>query len=214
MGRMSTPIPVADDRRASVTGLVLAGGLARRMGGADKGLVPLAGRPMVEHVVDALRPQVGTILLSANRNLERYAALGYPVIADALDGHQGPLAGLATALRQHITEFLVTVPCDAPLLPADLVRRLLAACEASDADVAVASDGERQQSVFLLVRARVAPALESYLAGGGRKVDAWLSCVRATVADFSDEPGAFANVNDPDERQRVEAQLLSTAGSR
>ena len=214
MGRMSTPIPVADDRCASVTGLVLAGGLARRMGGADKGLVPLAGRPMVEHVVDALRPQVGTILLSANRNLERYAALGYPVIADALDGYQGPLAGLATALRQHTTAFLVTVPCDAPLLPADLVRRLLAACEASDADVAVASDGERQQSVFLLVRARVAPALESYLAGGGRKVDAWLSRVRAAVADFSDEPGAFVNVNDPGERERVEAQLLSTAGSR
>jgi len=214
MGRMSTPIPVADDRCASVTGLVLAGGLARRMGGADKGLVPLAGRPMVEHVVDALRPQVGTILLSANRNLERYAALGYPVIADALDGYQGPLAGLATALRQHTTAFLVTVPCDAPLLPADLVRRLLAACEASDADVAVASDGERQQSVFLLVRARVAPALESYLAGGGRKVDAWLSRVRAAVADFSDEPWAFVNVNDPGERERVEAQLLSAAGSR
>jgi molybdopterin-guanine dinucleotide biosynthesis protein A len=214
MGRMSTPIPVTDGRPASVTGLVLAGGLARRMGGADKGLVPLAGRPMVEHVVDALRPQVGTILLSANRNLERYAALGCPVIADALDGYQGPLAGIATALRQRTTEFLVTVPCDAPLLPADLVRRLLAACEASDADVAVASDGERQQSVFLLVRARVAPALESYLAGGGRRVDAWLSRVRAAVADFSDEPWAFVNVNDPDERERVEAQLLSTAGPR
>jgi len=214
MDRMASPRPFACDQRATVTGLVLAGGLARRMGGADKGLMPLAGRPMVEHVIDALRPQVGAILLSANRNQERYAATGYPVIADALDGYQGPLAGLATALRQHVTEFLVTVPCDAPLLPADLVRRLLAACEASDADVAVASDGERQQSVFLLARARVAPALEAYLAGGGRKVDAWLSRVRVAVADFSDEPGAFVNVNDPDERQRVEEQLLSTAGPR
>jgi len=211
---MPSPRPFAYDLRATFAGLVLAGCLARRMGGADKGLMPLAGRPMVEHVIDALRPQVGAILLSANRNQERYAATGYPVIADALDGYQGPLAGLATALRQHVTEFLVTVPCDAPLLPADLVRRLLAACEASDADVAVASDGERQQSVFLLARARVAPALEAYLAGGGRKVDAWLSRVRVAVADFSDEPGAFVNVNDPDERQRVEEQLLSTAGPR
>lgn len=184
------------------------------MGGVDKGLVPLAGRPMVEHVIEALRPQVGQILLSANRNHDRYVALGYPVIADALDGYQGPLAGLATALRRHSTEFLVTVPCDAPLLPADLVRRLLAACEAGDADVAVASDGERQQSVFLLARARVAPSLDTYLAGGGRKVDVWLSGVHAAVADFSDEPWAFVNVNDPGERQRVEAQLLSTAGSR
>jgi molybdopterin-guanine dinucleotide biosynthesis protein A len=185
------------------------------MGGADKGLVPLAGRPMVEYVIDALRPQVGTILLSANRNHERYAALGYPVIADALDGHQGPLAGLATALRQNGTaEFLVTAPCDAPLLPADLVPRLLGACEAAVADVAVASDGERRQPVFLLVRTRVAPALEAYLAGGGRGVDAWLSQVRAAVADFSDEPGAFVNVNDPDERERVEAQLRSMTGAR
>ena len=214
MGRMSSPGTFAGHRRATVTGLVLAGGMARRMGGADKGLVLLAGRPMVEHVVDALRPQVGTILLSANRSHDRYAALGYPVIADALDGYQGPLAGVATALRQLTTEFLVTVPCDAPLLPADLVRRLLAACDASDADVVVASDGERQQPVFLLARTRVAPALEAFLDGGGRRVDDWLSRVRAAVADFSDEPGGFANVNDADERQRIEAQLLSTAGSR
>lgn len=214
MRRMSTPTTASDDPRATITGLVLAGGLARRMGGVDKGLMPLAGRPMVEHVVDALRPQVGNLLISANRNHDRYAAYGYPVIADVLGGYQGPLAGLATALRRHATEFLVAVPCDAPLLPPDLVRRLLTACEAGDADVVVASDGERQQHVFLLVRARVAPSLEAYLAGGGRKVDDWLGRMHPAVVDFGDEPGAFVNVNDPDERERVEAQLLSAAGPR
>jgi molybdopterin-guanine dinucleotide biosynthesis protein A len=209
---MSMPAPGAD-RRATVTGLVLAGGQSRRMGGLDKGLVPLAGRPMIEHVIEALRPQVGQILLSANRNHERYARYGCPVIADALGDYQGPLAGVATALRQGTTEFLVTVPCDAPLLPPDLVARLLAACEAGDADAAVVHAGQRLQPVFLLLRSRVAPALEAYLAGGGRRADAWLGEVRTAVADFGDAPGAFVNVNDPDEQRAVEAQLLSTAGS-
>jgi molybdopterin-guanine dinucleotide biosynthesis protein A len=183
------------------------------MGGGDKGLVPLAGRPMVEHVIEALRPQVGSILLSANRNHERYARYGYPVIADDLGGYQGPLAGMATALRQRAPEFLVTVPCDAPLLPSDLVARLLAACEAGDADAAVASDGQRLQPVFLLLRGRVAPSLEAYLAGGGRRVDAWLSQLHAAVVDFSDQAAAFVNVNDPDERRAIEAQLLSSCGA-
>jgi molybdopterin-guanine dinucleotide biosynthesis protein A len=207
---MITATPVAGEPRANVAGLVLAGGQARRMGGTDKGLLPLAGRPMVEHVLEALRPQVATILLSANRNHELYARYGYPVIADDLGDYQGPLAGVATALRQHGAEYLATVPCDAPLLPSDLVARLRAACEADDADAAVASDGRRSQPVFMLLRSRVAPALEAYLAGGGRRVDAWLGQLRAVEVDFSDEAVAFANVNDPDERRVVEAQLLSS----
>jgi molybdopterin-guanine dinucleotide biosynthesis protein A len=117
---------------------------------------------------------------------------------------------VATALRQHGAEYLATVPCDAPLLPSDLVARLRAACEADDADAAVASDGRRSQPVFMLLRSRVAPALEAYLAGGGRRVDAWLGQLRAVEVDFSDEAVAFANVNDPDERRVVEAQLLSS----
>jgi len=213
MGRMSTPGHGAEGPIANVTGLVLAGGQGRRMGGADKGLVPLAGRPMVEHVIEALRPQVGQILLSANRNHELYARYGYRVIADDLGDHQGPLAGVATALRQCSSEFMVVVPCDAPLLPPDLVARLVAACDARDADAAVVSDGERLQPVFLLLRSRVAPALEAYLADGGRRVDGWLGQIRTAEADFSDAPGAFVNVNDPDERQAVEAQMLSTCSA-
>jgi len=200
--------------RDSITGLVLAGGLGRRMGGEDKGLVPLAGRPMIAHVLEALRPQVGAIVVNANRNQDRYAAFGHPVIADAVGGYLGPLAGVLTALQHCTTEFLVTAPCDAPLVAPDLVARLYAARTAAGADLAVASDGERQQPVFLLLRASLAPSLEAYLAGGGRKIDAWFGQLRIAVADFGDEPDTFVNVNDPDERQRVEARLVSTTAPR
>jgi len=200
--------------RESITGLILAGGMARRMGGEDKGLVPLAGRPMVAHVLEALRPQVGAVLLNANRNREHYAALGHPVLADALGGYQGPLAGMLTALKHCSTEFLVTVPCDAPLVAPDLVARLHAACAAAGADLAVASDGERWQPVFLLLRASLASSLEAYLAGGGRATHAWVGQWRPAVADFSDQPDTFVNVNDPDERQRIEAVLISRTVSR
>jgi molybdopterin-guanine dinucleotide biosynthesis protein A len=198
----------------SITGVVLAGGLGRRMGGEDKGLVMLAGQPMVAYVLAALRPQVGPMLVNANRNLERYAGFGLPVVADALEGYQGPLAGVLTALRHCQTEFLVTAPCDAPLVAADLVARLHAALDAVEADLAVASDGKRQQPVFLLLRASLAPALEAYLAGGGRKIDAWFGQLRVAEADFSDQPDTFVNVNDPGERQRVEARLVSTRTQR
>ena len=202
------------DLRDSVTGLVLAGGLGRRMGGEDKGFVLLAGRPMIEHVLDSLRPQVGAILINANRNRERYAQYGYPVVADTLDGFLGPLAGVLSALPHVASEFVATAPCDAPLVAPDLVRRLHAACVSQRADLAVASDGERRQPVFLLLRTRVAPLLEAYLAGGGRKIDTWFGQVRVAEADFSDEPDTFVNVNDPGERERVEARLLSTGRSR
>ena len=198
----------------SVTGLVLAGGLARRMGGQDKGLVELLGRPMIEYVLDALRPQVGPVLINANRNLDRYAAFGHPVIPDTLDGYLGPLAGVLAGLRSLETEFLLTVPCDAPLVAPDLARRMHDACVDAQADVAVATDGRRQQPVFLLLRARMAPGLASYLAAGGRKVDTWFGQLRLAEANLGDTPDTFVNVNDPDERQRLEAQLLSTRGPR
>jgi molybdopterin-guanine dinucleotide biosynthesis protein A len=184
------------------------------MGGEDKGLIPLAGRPMVAHVLEALQPQVGAIVLNANRNLELYAGFGHPVMADALGGYLGPLAGVLTALQRCKTEFLVTAPCDAPLVAPDLVARLYFACAATGADVAVASDGERWQPVFLLLRASLSSSLEAYLAGGDRKIDLWLGRLRVAEADFSDRPDTFINVNDPDERQRVEARLISTTARR
>jgi len=213
MLRMTDIMSSQADPRESVTGLVLAGGLGRRMGGQDKGLVELAGRPMVEYVLGALRPQVGPLLINANRNLDRYAAFGHTVVPDTLDGFQGPLAGVLAGMRRLESAFLVTAPCDAPLLAADLVPRLLRACLASDADIAVASDGARQQPVFLLLCARVAPSLERYLAAGGRKIDAWFADLRVAEADLSDRADTFVNVNDPGERQRVEARLHSTGGA-
>lgn len=204
--------PTAPERfaRESVTGLVLAGGLGRRMGGEDKGLVELAGRPMVEFVLDALRPQVGSVMINANRNLERYAAYGHRVVPDELSGFLGPLAGVASALPYLASEFLLTVPCDAPLLAPGLAQRLFDACAADQADLAVASDGERLQPVFMLLRGRVGPSLRAYLEGGGRKIDTWFAQLRLARADLSDSPECFANVNEPDERRRIEARLVST----
>ena len=119
----SMPDPAVQPRypRDDVTGVILAGGLARRMGGVDKGLVELAGRPMIEHVLDALRPQVGPLLINANRNLDRYSAYGHPLINDTLAGYLGPLAGVLSAMQRLVTGYLVTVPCDAPRLAPALV---------------------------------------------------------------------------------------------
>jgi molybdopterin-guanine dinucleotide biosynthesis protein A len=214
MAAMSTPRTRPPHPREAITGLILAGGLGRRMGGEDKGLVVLAGRPMVEHVLEALRPQVGTVLINANRNLDRYAAFGVPVVTDTLEGFMGPLAGALSGLKRLATPFMLTVPCDAPLVAPDLAARLYLACVESDADVTVATDGRRQQPVFLLLRARVAPGLAQYLEAGGRKVDTWFGQLRLAEADLSDRPDAFLNVNDPDERTRIEARLLSTPGLR
>lgn len=197
--------------RRGVTGLILAGGRGRRFGGADKGLVPLAGRPMVEYVLDALRPQVEAIIVNANRNAERYAVYGHSVVPDTVSGYLGPLAGIASALPHVASEFLVTVPCDAPLLAADLVHRLHDVCLARGADLALASDGRRSQPLFLLLRVAVAPALQDYLQAGGRKVETWLAQMRAITVDCSDVADTFVNINDAGERRRVEARLLGTA---
>jgi molybdopterin-guanine dinucleotide biosynthesis protein A len=195
----------------AITGLVLAGGRGQRMGGEDKGLVPLLDRPMIEHVLDALRPQVGDVIISANRNLDRYRRFGYPVVSDREDGYLGPLAGVRAGLEAAATPLLVTVPCDTPMLAADLVHRLAAARAAEDADLAVASDGQRLQPVFMLLHIRLRRSLTDYLAGGGRKIDAWYSGLRVAVADLSDRPDSFANVNDPAERERMEKQLSQAA---
>ena len=210
---MTTSLETRDDPGPAITGLVLAGGLGRRMGGVDKGLLPLAGRPMIEHVLVALEPQVSSVWINANRNVERYGAYGHPVIKDTLDGYLGPLAGALSALQQLKTPYLLTVPCDAPLLATDLAARLHSACVANQADVAVATDGSRLHPVFLLLRAGVAPSLATYLAEGGRKVDTWFSRVRLAEVSFEDEPDTFVNVNEPAERDRVEALLLSSRRS-
>lgn len=194
-----------------ITGLVLAGGQARRMGGMDKGLVELAGQPMIAHVLAALEPQVGRILINANRNHDRYSSFGYPVVADEVQGYLGPLAGVLSGLKAATTEFMLTVPCDSPLLAPDLAACLLAAIEPGSGDIAVAHDGERLQPVFLLLRRELTGSLERFLAGGGRKIDAWLDGHRLAKADLRHRRESFVNVNDPAERAELELRLLSKA---
>jgi molybdopterin-guanine dinucleotide biosynthesis protein A len=173
------------------------------MGGQDKGLVMLNGRPLITYVLAALRLQVDTILINANRNLDRYSKLGYPVIGDRHADFSGPLAGMASALRVINTRLLVTVPCDCPSLPADLVSRLDSAWARDAAELAVVHDGTRLQPLFALLERGLLDSLERYLARGQHSVQQWYACHRTTLVDFSDQPQAFSNVNTPGDLARV-----------
>jgi len=195
--------------RLPVTAIILAGGRATRMGGMDKGLVELCGRPMIAHVLAALEPQVAHVMINANRNLARYAAFGCPVVADADDDFLGPLAGLSAGLGAAKTDLVLTAPCDCPLLIPDLAKRLHAALEREDAEIAVAFDGERLQPVFALVQRKLADSLAAYLGAGDRKIDRWFARHRLARVDFSDCPENFINVNDPTERSALEARLAA-----
>jgi molybdopterin-guanine dinucleotide biosynthesis protein A len=198
-------------RTEAVTGVVLAGGQARRMGGTDKGLYRLADRPMVEYVLDALRPQVGTLLINANRNFEQYGRYGVPVVADDWTGFQGPLAGIAAALRAAPAGLIATAPCDSPFVPADLVRRLAAAMSERGADISVAHSGDRLQPVFSLLRTGLLDSLLDFLQRGERKIDRWFAEQRTVTADFSDVPAAFLNINTPEDAREIESRLREPA---
>jgi molybdopterin-guanine dinucleotide biosynthesis protein A len=194
---------------ADVTGIVLAGGQGRRMGGVDKGLVELAGKPMIAHVLERFAPQVAAVLINANQNAERYAAFGHPVVADEVDGFAGPLAGLHAGLSVARTRFVATVPCDSPFLPADLVTRLMAALVENDAQLAVARTFAQPHPVFCAVRRDVLPHLAAFLAGGGRKIDAWYATLAVAEVGFDDEADAFRNINTSDELAQAAAHPAS-----
>jgi molybdopterin-guanine dinucleotide biosynthesis protein A len=180
-----------------VTGIVLAGGQGRRMGGVDKGLELLHGKPMVAAVLARLAPQVDEILINANQNLESYARFGHRVIPDAIGGFAGPLAGLHACLGEARHELLLTVPCDSPFLPLDLVCRLRK--ELTDNDLAVAKTGDQAHPVFSLVRVSVLPHLSNFLSSGGRKIDLWYSTLKVVEVPFDDEAEAFRNINTREE---------------
>jgi len=186
---------VPDIAPDDVTGLVLAGGRGARMGGADKGLVEFRGGPIVATVIERLRPQVGALLISANRNLDRYRAFGCPVLLDAEDGLEpfpGPLAGMLSGLRAAQTPWLAVAPCDAPFLPPDLVRRLADALGGERA--AVAFCGETIEPMFCLLHVDLADELAGALRHGERRAEAWLRGIGAAPALFFDA-AAFANLN-------------------
>lgn len=203
---MSSPQPL---KREDITAVILAGGKARRMGGEDKGLIELHGRPLLDYIIAGLRPQVGTILVNANRNLVRYREFGYPVVEDMLGDYFGPLVGMATGMQAATTPLLMTAPCDSPFVPANLAEMLYRALAESDAEISVAHDGSRLQPVNALLRCELLPDLLAYLNDGGRKIDTWYEQHRMVPADFSATPEVFLNLNTPDDRQRIEKTLAT-----
>ena len=186
-----------------ITGLVLAGGMGRRMDSRDKGLVTFRGMPMVAHVIERLAPQVETLIINANRSLVEYRAFSYPVVSDEISGYAGPLAGLHAGLLACKTSLIVTAPCDSPFLPIDLVARLHAAMDENIAELAVAKTGDQAHPVFTLCSTSLLPSLTQFLESGGRKIDAWYSAHHVVEVQFEDE-SAFANINTIDELQHLQ----------
>jgi molybdenum cofactor guanylyltransferase len=198
--------------KEDITGLILAGGRGTRMGGADKGLQNFRGMPLALHTLMRLAPQVGELMVNANRNLSAYESFGVPVWPDGIADYAGPLAGFLTGLERCETDYLVTVPCDTPLFPQDLVERLAQALEREDAEIAMAAAREedgavRSQPVFSLVPRELMESLVRFTQGGGRKIDAWTGQHRTVVVPFDragDDPSAFFNANTLAELHRLE----------
>ncbi len=178
-----------------VTGLILAGGLGRRMGSVDKGLIAFNGRSMVVSVIERLQSQVDELLINANRNLEEYRRFGFRVVPDEIEGFAGPLAGLERGFAEAAHELIVTAPCDSPFLPLDLVARLRSALDSHRVDLAVAKTGTQAHPVFCLARRSLHEHLRTFLLGGGRKIDSWYATLNTIEVSFDDEAEAFANIN-------------------
>ncbi|MEM7404210.1 MAG: molybdenum cofactor guanylyltransferase MobA [Pseudomonadota bacterium] len=202
----SAPYP-----RAHITGVVLAGGQGRRMGGVDKGLELLGTRPMAAYAVDALRQQCARVLVNANRNANDYAALGCDVFADQLEGFAGPLAGIASALTEVACGWVLFVPCDSPLVSRDLGPRLFTGMTAANADIAMAHDGERTHPVFALVSTQLAASARAALTEGERKIDRWYARHAVVEVALPDLAHTFVNVNRLEDKAAV-AEQLGAAG--
>ncbi len=177
------------------------------MGGCDKGLIALSGEPLVATLVKILERQSVAILISANRNLDAYRAFGYPVVSDQLDDYQGPLAGIASAMEAATTDFILTLPCDGPLLADDYVEHFIACHNDTGAAIIVADDGERLQPVHALIRVDLLANLSRYLDGGDRKIDRWYASQNYARADFSGRAEMFNNINTPSDRQSMKKAL-------
>ncbi len=187
-----------------VTAVILAGGLARRFKGEDKGLIELARRPLAAWVAERLQGNVAEILLNANRNLGSYAALGYTVVADHLPGNLGPLAGLLAAARTARQEWLLTVPCDAPFLPLDLAIHLHAQAIANEVPMVRAADETGIHYAVMLMHRSLLPDLDGFVREGGRQVRAWQALHPVETVEFRGDPYSFLNVNTPDDLRTAE----------
>ena len=195
-----------------MTGLILAGGRAQRMGGIDKGLIPFLSKPLIESAIQRLGSQVGPILINANRNITKYASYGHPVIMDEAPDFSGPLAGFAAGLKVCATPYLLTAPCDSPLLPTNLGIKLATEMTRGDFQLVYASTKETDgkvwaQPVFCLMRTDLQEPLEVFLQKGDLKIDRWFKELRSSTVVF-DDAQAFANVNTPEELKRLEEAFI------
>jgi molybdopterin-guanine dinucleotide biosynthesis protein A len=191
-----------------ITGLILAGGRAQRMGGIDKGLIPFQGKALIESAISRLKPQVNTILINANRSITKYSHYGYPVLMDETPDFSGPLAGFSVGLKHCKTPYLLTSPCDSPLLPVDLASKMAAQLEDKDLELVFASSKEDDgkiwsQPVFCLMKSDLHDSLDAFLCKGDLKIDRWFKELRSGTVVFENTQ-AFANVNTPEELAALE----------
>jgi len=196
------PIPQA----AHITGLILAGGQARRLGGQDKGLIQLGNQQLIQYVLARFRPQVGELLINANRHAERYRAFGYPLVADTLPDFAGPLAGLLSGLQHSKTDWLVSVPCDNPWMPDNLVAKLVQTANAEQCLLTVAGCAGKLQPVYCLLHYSLQTSLAAYLTAGQHKVQTWIEQQTHAVAEFPD-CREFENVNTAAQLAEAEKSL-------
>ena len=183
------------NNQSIVMGVILAGGLARRMNNQDKGLINYNGKPLVTYAINALSAITKHILINANRNKETYLSFGFPVIADQTDSFDGPLAGILTAMINTDANILIIVPCDSPLIKDKHLQKLLTALTKNNADIAVAFDGTHLHPVFLALKISLKNSLQEYLDSGQRKVLNWIEQQNMVKVDFQDEPEIFININ-------------------
>lgn len=182
-----------------VAAVILAGGQGRRVGGEDKGLIKLNGKPLVAHVIDVIAPQVESLVISANRNIEQYEAFAYPVVRDRQQGFCGPLAGIDAAFAATDKPYLLCVPCDSPMLPSNLLGLLYAALRESEQPMAVATDAQRLHPVINLMKRTVHAGVRSRLARGELKLMEWIEATGYGRVDFSDQPQLLSNLNSPED---------------
>ncbi len=195
----------------SVSAFILAGGLATRMGGVDKGLVQFQSKPMIQHVISRLMSQVDEIMINANRELTYYNGLGYRVLQDEITDFAGPLAGMQLGLKHATHDLVLFAPCDSPLLPTNLVQKLKAGLLQGNADIAVATCGSNNHPVFCLCKKTLLPSLNHFLAQGNRKVQAWQKSQHYIEVDFGDDNDAFENLNSPDDIIKLESKLAQAS---
>ncbi len=191
----------------AISAIILAGGLATRKNGADKGLVLLHKKPLVQHVINRLTKQVDEILINANREIAKYQIFDYSVLQDEVEDFLGPLAGFSLGLRHAKHDYLLTIPCDSPLLPLDLATRLMAALVEHKVDVAVASSNDNAHPVFSLCKKSILPSLTAYLEQGERRVSTWQKSQKYIEVDFSDCNEAFTNLNTIEDLAELELKL-------